>query len=74
MATRIIFHSGLKLNSYENIVLKIEMSPTGTPEQQTGESSTWSINVGGANVKRILEVRGIPCFDPKGEPSSQSVR
>ena len=29
---------------------------------------------GGTGIKQILEVRGLPCFDPKGEPNSLSVR
>ena len=47
------------------------MSATG---EQASESNTSSTNPGGATVKQVLEVRGLPCFDPKGEPNSLSVR
>ena len=51
------------------------MPATGTPEEQASNSSTpSSTNSGGGSVKQILEVRGLPCFDPKGEPNSLSVR
>ena len=50
------------------------MSRTETTGEQASESSTPSTNSGGATVKQVLEVRGLPCFDPKGEPNSLSVR
>ena len=51
------------------------MPATGTPEEQVSNSSVpLSTNSGGATAKQILEVGGPPCFDPKGEPNSLSVR
>ena len=51
------------------------MLATGTPEEQVNNSSVpLSTNLGGASAKQILEVRGLLCFDPKGEPNSLSVR
>ena len=51
------------------------MPVTATPEEQESNPSTpTSTNSGGASAKQILEVRGLPCFDPKGEPNSLSVR
>ena len=50
------------------------MPATGTPEEQVSNSSApSSTNSGGASAKQILEVRGLPCYDPKGEPNSLSV-
>ena len=46
------------------------MPATGTPEEQESNPSTWlSTNLGGAFTKQILEDRGLPCFDVKGEAS-----
>ena len=51
------------------------MPATGTPvEQESNPSAPSSTNSGGASAKQILEVRDLPCFDPKGEPNSFSVR
>lgn len=51
------------------------MPATGTPEEQVSNSSVpLSTNSGGASANQILEVRGLPCFDPKGEPDLLSVR
>ena len=51
------------------------MQATGTPEEQeSNPSARLSSNLGGASAKQILEVRGLPCFDAKGEPNSLSVR
>ena len=51
------------------------MPTTGTPaEQASNPSARLSTNLGEASAKQILEVCGLPCFDPKGEPNSLSVR
>ena len=51
------------------------MPATETPvEQESNPSAPSSTNSGGASAKQILEVRDLPCFDPKGEPNSFSVR
>ena len=54
------------------------MPATGTPkedkEQESNPSAPSSTNSGGASAKQTLEVRGLPCFDPKGEPNSLSAR
>lgn len=51
------------------------MPVTGTPEEQGSESSVpSSTNSGGTTVKQILKVRGLPYFNPKGEPNSLCVR
>ena len=51
------------------------MPATGTPEEQESNPSAWlSANLGGAIANQILEDRGLPCFDAKGEPNSLSVR
>ena len=51
------------------------MPAIGTPvEQESNPSAPSSTNSGGASAKQILEVRDLPCFDPKGEPNSFSVR
>ena len=51
------------------------MPATGTPEEQESNPSAWlSTNLGGAIANQILEDRGLPCFDAKGEPNSLSVR
>lgn len=58
------------------IFIEKEIMPaTGTPvEQESNPSAPSSTNSGGASAKQILEVRDLPCFDPKGEPNSFSVR
>ena len=51
------------------------MPATGTSEEQASNSSApSSTNSVGASAKQILEVRGLPCFEPKGESHSLSVR
>jgi len=51
------------------------MPATGTPkEQESNPSKRSSTNLSRASAKQILEVRGLPCFDPKGEPNSLSIR
>ena len=51
------------------------MPATGTPKEQESNPSAWlSANLGGAIANQILEDRGLPCFDAKGEPNSLSVR
>ena len=52
------------------------MPATGTTEGQASDSTppATSTNSGGTTVKQVFEVRGLPCFDPKGEPNSLSVR
>ena len=51
------------------------MPATGTPEEQESNASApSSTNSGGASAKQILEICGLPCFDPKREPNSLSVR
>lgn len=58
------------------IFIEKEIMPaTGTPvEQESNPSAPSSTNSGGASAKQILEVRDLPCFDPKGKPNSFSVR
>lgn len=58
------------------IFIEKEIMPaTGTPvEQESNPSAPSSTNSGGASAKQILEVRDLPCFDPKGEPNSFSAR
>ena len=50
------------------------MPATGTTEGQASDSTPTSTNSGGTTVKQVFEVRDLPCFDPKGEPNSLSVR
>ena len=51
------------------------MPAAGTPEEkERNPSAGLSTNLGGASAKQILEVRGLPCFDLKGERNSLSVR